>query len=146
MVNISRFSGIFNQLPSFLNSSHPNIQLKNLYPAFARSRILYFWLFVFSTTVVCGFRPAPLVPRAPTVQKVRKTPSYANFNRAPLIPSSKIARKAPVSPRAPIARHSKLVKRPPTVIRPKPVRSAPVVQRVPVFKRVPFVRRVPKRI
>ena len=146
MVNMSRFSGIFNQLPSFWINLHPNIQLKNLYPAFVRSKILYLWLFVFTTPVVWGFRPAPLVPRAPTVQKVRKTPSYANFKRASLIPPSRIAPKAPVSPRAPIARHSKLVKRPPAVKRPKPVRNSPVVQRVPVFKRVPFVRRVPKRI
>ena len=146
MVNILRFLGIFNQLLSCWISSHLNTQLKNLYPAFAKLGILYFWLFVFSTPVVWGFRPAPSVPRAPSVKKVRPAPSYSNFSRAPLIPSSKIARKAPFSPRAPIARHSKLVKRPPSVNRPKPVRSAPVVQRAPVFKRIPFVRRAPKRI
>ena len=145
MVNIFRFLGIFNQLLSCLTSSHLNTQLKNLLPAFAKRGIVFFWLSVLLTSVVWGFRPAPFVPRAPSVMKVRQTPSYANFNRAPLIPSSKIARKAPLSPRAPLARYSKLVKRPPSVKRPKPVRSAPVVQRAPVFKRVPFVRRVPKR-
>lgn len=140
------FFRIFNLHLTCWTSFPASILQKNL-PLVLRNPklITYFSCCVLFSTQCFAFRPAPSAPRAPSISKVRSVTFSGLSRRAPIVPSSRIANKAPFSPRAPNAKFPKLVKRPPLVKRPKPVRNTPNVQRVPVFKRVPFVRSVPKR-